>query len=189
MTGGGSYDQGTLQTVTATANSGWQFAGWSGAGITTPAATTTTVLVAGNKTVSANFTAPEGYGSWATNPAQGLTAGVNDGAGDDPDHDGIPNLLEFALGGNPTVSSRTILPVLSKATGAWTFEYERSDVSLSSTTQVVEYGDDLTGWTRVTIPATSNAPVTITPGSPSDHVKVTLPDSGSKVFARLKVSQ
>ena len=33
------------------------------------------------------------YTSWATSPAQGLTVGVNDGPTDDPDHDGISNLL------------------------------------------------------------------------------------------------
>jgi hypothetical protein len=58
-----------------------------------------------------------------------------------------------------------------------------------ATTQVVEYGSNLTGWTPVTIPATTAGIVTITPGSPSDHVKVTLPASGNQVFARLKVSQ
>jgi hypothetical protein len=35
----------------------------------------------------------------------------------------------------------------------------------------------------------SNGFVTITPGSPSDHVNVTLPNPGTKLFARLKVTQ
>jgi hypothetical protein len=58
-----------------------------------------------------------------------------------------------------------------------------------ATTQAVEYGDDLTGWTAVPVPATSNAVVTITPGSPSDHVKVSIPNPGSQLFVRLKVTQ
>jgi hypothetical protein len=69
------------------------------------------------------------------------------------------------------------------------FEYNRSDVSLSTTTQVVEYGSDLSGWILVIIPATSGGMVEITPGSPSDHVKVTIPTLGSQTFVRLKVSK
>ena len=56
------------------------------------------------------------------------------------------------------------------------------------TTPVGEYGDDLTGWTAVTIPLSSSGIVVIAPGATTDHVKVTLP-VGSKVFARLKVTQ
>jgi hypothetical protein len=58
-----------------------------------------------------------------------------------------------------------------------------------ATTQVVEYGSDLTGWTQVAIPATSAGIVTITPGSPADRVKVTIPNQGNQLFVRLKVSQ
>jgi autotransporter-associated beta strand protein len=139
-------------------------------------------------TVSAE---PSPFSIWAADPAQGLTAGVNDGPNDDPDHDGIANLLEFALGGVPMVSGQAILPKLTKSTGGvWEFEYDRSDLSLApATTQVVEYGDDLTGWTAVPVPTTSNAVVTITPGSPSDHVKVSIPNPGSQLFVRLKVTQ
>jgi hypothetical protein len=129
------------------------------------------------------------YESWASDAAQGLTAGVNDGPSQDPDHDGIPNLLEFALGGNPMVSLRSILPALTKSNGPWVFEYERNGLSMAATTQVVEYGSDLTGWTAVTIPATSSGIVTITPGGTTDHVKVILPTLGTKGFVRLKVSQ
>ena len=130
------------------------------------------------------------YSGWATDPAQGLTPGVNDGSSNDPDRDGITNLLEFALGGAPMVSSQSILPKLTSLAGSWVFEYDRSDASIApATTQVVEYGSDLAGWTPVNIPATSGGMVTITDGGSSDHVKVTLPAGGNKAFIRLKVSQ
>ena len=58
-----------------------------------------------------------------------------------------------------------------------------------ATTQIVEYGSDLTGRTPVVIPTTSAGIVIITPGSPSDHVNVTLPVGGNQTFARLKVSK
>ncbi len=129
------------------------------------------------------------FTTWASDPAQGLTAGVDDDPADDPDFDGIVNLLEFVLGGQPMVSSSSILPSLA-SNGGWTFEYDRSDLSLPpGTTQVVEYGSELLGWTPVIIPATSAGTVTVTPGSPSDHISVAIPDLGEKGFVRLKVSQ
>ena len=189
VTGGGICEQGALRPITATANSGWQFAGWAGAGITAAGAAATTVLIDADKTVTANFIALDSYVTWAGSPAQGLTAGFNDGPADDPDHDGIANLLEFALGGAPMVSSQAVLPVLTQAAGFWIFEYERSRAALSATTQVVEYGSGLSGWIAVPIPAVSNGNVTITPGTLSDHVKVTLPTQEAHGFVRLKVTQ
>ena len=129
------------------------------------------------------------YVAWASNVAQGLTTGVNDGPLNDPDRDGIYNFMEFALSGAPMVSSQAVMPTLTKPAGSWLFEYDRSDAALASTTQVVEYGSDLTGWTPVTIPTTSAGIVTITPGSPSDHVAVAIPAGGNQKFVRLKVSQ
>jgi len=51
---GGTYDSGTVVTLTATPSSGWQFSGWSGAltGSTNP----TTITMDSNKTVTATFT-------------------------------------------------------------------------------------------------------------------------------------
>ena len=130
-----------------------------------------------------------GFAAWATDPALGLTAGVNDGPLDDPDHDGISNLLEFVLGGSPMVSSQAILPRLTVASGAWVFEYDRSIAAKSCTFQTVEYGDDLTGWTPVPVPETGGGGVTITPGDTSDHVRVSIPTPGPARYVRLAVSQ
>jgi hypothetical protein len=171
--------------------------------------TTVTILKAGTATITASQTGdgnhnaaapvariltvhpgtPAGFAAWAGNPAQGLTAGLNDDPADDPDHDGISNLLEFALGGEPMVSSLAVLPVLTKSAGEWVFEYDRSALSKSSTTQAVEYGSDLTGWTAVPIPASSGGSVTVTPGASSDHVKVTFPPPGAMRFVRLRVGE
>ena len=140
-------------------------------------------------TVTVNIAASP-FATWASNPAQGLTVGVNNGSLDDPDRDGVSNLMEFALGGAPLVSSQSILPVLAKVSSDWVFEYNRSDLSLPpATTQIVEYGSDLIGWTQVIVPTVSSATVSITEGSPSDRIKVIIPNQGSKVFVRLKVSQ
>jgi len=130
------------------------------------------------------------YADWASNPAQGLTAGVNDSPTDDPDHDGVNNLLEFALHGQPMTASQAILPSLTKPAGSWVFAYDRSVASRPpGTTQIVEYDDDLNGWTQITIPGGNAASVNITPGADTDRVEVTLPSLGAKGFVRLKVSQ
>jgi autotransporter-associated beta strand protein len=130
------------------------------------------------------------FGAWALDPAQGLTAGDNDGPDDDPDRDGIPNLLEFVLHGNPRVASQAELPGLAKSAGSWVFAYDRSVASRPpGTTQMVEYGDNLSGWTQVTIPAGSTTHVTVTPQGETDRVEVILPDLGARGFARLKVTQ
>jgi uncharacterized repeat protein (TIGR02543 family) len=80
---GGTYNAGTLVTVTATAGSGWQFNGWSGdlSGTTNPA----TITMNSNKTVTANFTQTQttqysltvnvtGQGSVSLSPAGGTYA-------------------------------------------------------------------------------------------------------------------
>lgn len=62
-------------------------------------------------------------------------------------------------------------------------------LAINSTTQEVEYGSDLSGWQALTIPLSSAGNVTITPGSPSDHVTVNLPNPGTKTFVRLKITK
>ena len=127
---------------------------------------------------------------WTVDPAQGLTFGVNDGPLMDPDFDGIMNLLEFVLGTGPMSPSDSALPTLKLDGAQWIFEYDRNDDSLPpATTQVVQYGSDLSGWTDIPVPATSSGAVTITAGTPADHVRVVIPNLGGKVFARLKVTE
>ena len=144
---------------------------------------------ASTSTVLSQVIVVPAFDAWAADPTQGLTAGVNTGPLDDPGHKGMCNLLTFALGGAPMNASRAVLPKLSLSGSNWIFEYDRSHLSLPVTTQVVEYGSDLAGWTPVTIPQTTAGGVTITPGSLSDHVSVTIPSPGPKCFVRLKVTQ
>jgi hypothetical protein len=86
------------------------------------------------------------------------------------------------------LSSQAILPKLTPVGGNWVFSYHRSQLSKTTTTQVLEYGNGLTGWTPLTIPADSAGAVTITPGASSDHVEVTVPPQGGNGFARLKIA-
>ena len=130
------------------------------------------------------------FQTWAANSAQGLTAGVNDGPLDDPDSDGMHNLLEFVLRGNPRVQDTNLLPGLMKpSAGNWIFEYDRNKDSVPGVTQVVEYTTNFIGWTQVQIPPASSGSVTITPGVETDHVSVAVPVSGTKGFARLLATE
>ena len=72
-----------------------------------------------------SFTTSAAYAIWASDPAQGLSAGVNDQPGDDPDHDDMTNQQEFAFGLNPTNGSslNSVIKPLDPATGR--FQYSR----------------------------------------------------------------
>lgn len=130
------------------------------------------------------------YNSWATTPTQELTSGLNDGPMDDPDHDGIVNLLEFALGSQPMVASREALPTMARSDGGWVFEYDRNVLSRPPVTiQVVEYSSDLVTWIPMVVPLASADNITITDNGSSDHVKVIIPLQQNATFARLRVAR
>ncbi|GAA5123517.1 hypothetical protein GCM10023212_21950 [Luteolibacter yonseiensis] len=147
--------------------------------------------------VVANGPSPAGYGSWATNA--GLTAG-NNGLAADPDNDGVTNLLEFYLNGNPLASDSAILPTRALDATYLTLSFRRRDDAESDvTSQVVEFGTSLTSWMTRAIGATSSGAdangviVTVTEnGSSPDDIVVQIPRSlapGGAMFARLKVAK
>jgi PA14 domain/Bacterial Ig domain/Papain family cysteine protease/Fibronectin type III domain len=130
------------------------------------------------------------YAAWAINSVQGMTAGMNNRPMDDPDRDGISNLLEFTLGGVPMKNSQAVLPVLSNVGNNWFLEYLRSDLSRTSTIQVVECSSDLKVWTQIQIPLTSQGAVDIADVGDADRIRVAIPATpGKQVFTRLKVTQ
>lgn len=54
-TGAGTYDEGTVVTITANPDYGYVFDGWTGDVVANPNSSTTTVTMDGDKTVTANF--------------------------------------------------------------------------------------------------------------------------------------
>lgn len=66
------------------------------------------------------------------------------GANDDPDGDGISNLLEYALALDPAVASTTGLPEATIVSNRLTFVYERAR---NDVTYTVETSTDLVNWT------------------------------------------
>jgi len=135
-------------------------------------------------------TSGSAYATWASSFGSGFNA-TNNGPSQDPDNDGIRNVLEFVLGGNPLTSDRSKLPVQTQDATNIYFTFNRADQSETEVSLVVEYGTTLTGWTGIAVGAATVPPVNVVEGSGAtpDVVTVTIPRSnavGGKIFARLK---
>lgn len=137
---------------------------------------------------------PEGYSSWTS--AYPFTVGVNDGPNDDPDADGISNLLEYVLGGVPVgagAGNTSILPAQDLTATDLVLTFKRGDLSEIDVTLKVQWSDDMTTWNDfATIgPVDALPAVDVTEDSPTaelDTVTVTIPRSvapGGKLFARV----
>ena len=134
------------------------------------------------------ITLPSGFAHWMS----GFT--VSDPSlGADPDNDGMDNLLEYVLNGNPGKSDPSILPGVAVTSTDFVFSFTRRVESATDTTQVFEYGSNLTGWTPLSISAPTAAEVSLgTPVGDVQTVTVTIPKSyaiGDKLFGRLHVTQ
>ena len=130
-----------------------------------------------------------GFSSWIT--GFGLSVGDQDPE-DDPDFDGINNLMEYVLfNGHPNMPSTSIVPTLDASGANFVFTFYRRNDSTTDTTQIFQYATDLSGWTSVAIPG--GAGVTVTPDTPSlgiDKVEISVVKSpNTKLFGRLKVTQ
>ena len=150
------------------------------------------VSISGNSLIL-TIASPSAYGDWAT--TKGLT-GANNGATDDPDADGVSNVLEFTLDGDPLASDTSKLPVSSQDASNFYFDFNRRDDSLAEVTLTFEYGTTLASWpSSVAIPSDNTPiagpPVTITDnGGGTHHVKVTVAKSGNpSLFGRLKAEK
>lgn len=145
-----------------------------------------------------SVSALSGYASWIG--GFGLALADQDPT-DDPDNDGMNNLHEFVLNGNPSLSDNSILPKLNVTATDFEFTYQRRDDSVSpETTQTFQWGTTLATWSgSAVIPATSGtvgvATITISAGIPNDGVtdtvKISIPKTeaggSGKLFGRQQV--
>lgn len=112
----------------------------------------------------------------------------------DPDGDGIANVLEYVLGGDPTVASTAVLPTVAEDEGDLVFTFVRRTASKSTTVQTFQYGTALAGWTNVPVPATSAGNVTVIANSPAagvETVVITIDADeaiNGRLFGRLQVA-
>lgn len=147
---------------------------------------------AGTLTVT---TGPTGYASWAA----GL---VNPAFDADSDHNGLPNGLQWILGGAPIQNHPSaILPAVtgSAATGL-TIVFKRLSASIAETTLMVEWGGTpaalanslIIGASDINIPSDHLNPSVEIDAPSAGQVTVTIPASravGGKLFTRLKATQ
>lgn len=128
------------------------------------------------------------YEEWASGfPSLGDTSTTGD-----PDGDGIPNLLEFVLSGNPTLSEEGILPKVSVNSDYLLFNYKRDDAAFHYTVQTVQWSTDTVTWNDIAIGKDGSGPVWIpsSNGSGPDDVVIMIPRvDGHPMFARLKVAR
>ena len=133
---------------------------------------------------------PSGYGTWAT--ANGI-GGESPAA--DHDQDGIPNAVEWVLGGNPNGLDTNKLPLATTPAGDFVFTFKRAQASKTADTSVViEVGTTLTAWPSLytvgNTTAGSTAGVTVTDnGDGTDTVTLTVTRAPHpSKFARLTVT-
>ncbi len=112
--------------------------------------------------------------------------------GTDSDGDGISNLVEFILGGNPTVPDVSILPTVSYTASSGTTYLVYSFytvVNLGSVTFSVEYSTDLSTWTTA-VNGSNGVTVTTTAYNASyNYTTVAIPTtSGTSAFVRLRAT-
>lgn len=119
---------------------------------------------------------------------------VTTGAPDaDHDKDGIPNLLEYLFGGNPTLPSSGLLPTATKAPGSTNhvFTYKRK-IAVTGVTQVIEHATSLSPpWTHAVHGAGGVTIITTAvPGdATAEQVTVTIPSTSPSRFVRLKANR
>ena len=135
-------------------------------------------LVVDGNSIKLNATGASGFSAWITGTfANGTVPGGQQGENDDPDNDGITNLVEYAIAGlDPTVGDA--------ATGTLTgltLSFTKRTPLATDITYVIETSPNLQPpWT---------AQVTHGLGNTDPTIAHTLPSGGGKLFARLKVNR
>ncbi len=136
-----------------------------------------------------------GFSSWIDTNIPNVSDKLPDG---DPDSDGMTNLLEYVLNGNPGISDPSILPALSITPTSFVFTFSRTDDSESDTIQTFQYGSILGILAdEIMIGASSIGPDVngVTVGvaenaAAPDSITVTVPRGlNTRLFGRLQVTE
>lgn len=186
-----NFSESAQTFVIATASStpaGLTADNWQVATSNFPGTGTWSLEASGNDLVLHYEAGEGGYSSWLA----GFPA-ISDGDPDaDPDQDGLTNLLEYILNGDPTSGNDSVLPTVDLEPSNYVLTFIRRTESKADTTQTFEYSADLGAWTSISIPATSGESVTVVPDTPSsglETITVTLPRTlaeDGKLFGRLR---
>ncbi len=129
------------------------------------------------------------FEEWLAGFGEALSDGTPEG---DPDRDGIPNLFEYIINGNPLAPSLGNIPVALIAEDSLHFTFRRRAGSAADTTQVFQYSTDFEEWSDIVIDGNSDARVTLGAADPDgmQSVTVSLPRKGvARLFTRLHATQ
>ncbi len=146
---------------------------------------TNAVSSATSDSVTVTVTASSPYESWSSE--QGLT-GANNGATQDPDGDGVPNLVEFALGGNPLSAASAPLPVVARDGANITFTYDVKTAATAQFAVTAQSSTDLATWTAVVHGSGGATIASSALDASTNRVVVTLPATAPRLFVRLQVA-
>lgn len=87
------------------------------------------------------------YNTWISEYASLIDADF----AEDPEGDGIINLFEFILGGDPENSNTLILPTLDTSGEQLVFTFSRRTDSVAGRNQIFQYSSNLENWTDIYI--------------------------------------
>lgn len=157
ITGTGIFNAGTSVTLTATPASGYGFAAWSESGASTGSSSAYTFTVNGGRALVAHFQ-PSSLAAFkaASFTSAELSNAAISGDSADPDGDGYPNLMEYALAMTPRAPNSPQLQG-EHSDGYLALVYKRSKTA-ADLTYIVEVSDDLQTWKSSA--ADVSAPVT-----------------------------
>lgn len=200
----------TVGTVAATdANSGtvfqsWQITGGTGASLFTINATTGALTVSNSAALAATTTTAYTLSvsvadTYTTSAVVGLTVNINQpfaawvaaaGLGGsqaaatyDADRDGVPNLLEYALGRAPAVTESAPPLSLTLENDSLVARHTRLKTA-TGVTLSIQASTDLVNWTTVT-----TAPTIESTAGLFDTMRLTLPADAARYFLRLQATQ
>ena len=104
--------------------------------------------------------------------------------------DGLPNLVEYILDGDPGSFSPSIRPTLSVDGVAFDFAFRRKFTRVAETDQRFEYSSDMVHWTSVPLDQSGMCGVILggVDGNGMQEVRVTVPRGANEsLFGRLSV--
>lgn len=133
------------------------------------------------------YTAPSSFDGWAA--SHGLF-GADAAPTADPDHDGIPNAIEFVTDSDPSSGGSQHLPKVSVDGANLVIEFTRRD-DAGDFNPHIEYSLDMQPGSWVVLDESPLTTTVITNGTDPDMVKMTIPILGAPlphIFARLKVT-
>lgn len=141
----------------------------------------------------AESTAGSSYQTWKSqnfSPEDLLNPAIS-GDGADPDHDGLSNLMEFALGGDPNNSDPQLQPMsaVTELSGSKNLEFTYlRRTTESGLAYLPETSSDLQSWNDDPAQFTTLSTTPADPGFEEVKIRLTAPIGTDPTFIRLKVS-